>query len=216
MDYEQARFNMIEQQIRPADVLDPATLEALALVRRERFVAAAHRSLAFADLALPLPGGRHMLEPRVAARLLQAAAPRRGESVLVIGCGSGYLSALLAVHAESVRSLEINPELVLFGRENLCNAGVVNVTVEQADGLAGSAAHAPFDLIVAAGAVREIPLAWLDQLKPGGRLLAIVGQAPVMKVLRVTRIASGAFRTESVFETQVDALSDPSASRFAF
>lgn len=182
MDIEQARFNMIEQQLRPAEVLDPVTLEAMALVRRERFVAPAQQALAFADLALPLPGGRKMLTPTMAGRLLQAAAPKRGESVLLIGTGSGYLAALLAVHAASVRVLEADPVLVALARENLAHAGVANVTLEEADGLQGDAGHAPYDLILSSAALSEVPPAWLTQLKPGGRVLACVGEAPVLKV----------------------------------
>lgn len=191
MDIEQARFNMIEQQLRPAEVLDPATLEAMALVRRERFVAPAQQALAFADVALPLPGGRKMLTPTSAGRLLQAAAPRRGESVLLIGSGSGYLAALLAVHAASVRVVEGNPVLAALTRENLAHAGVANVSVTEADVLQGEAAHAPYDLIVATAAVREVPPAWLAQLKPAGRLLACVGEAPVLRVSLLSQDGRG-------------------------
>jgi protein-L-isoaspartate(D-aspartate) O-methyltransferase len=211
MDIEQARFYMIEQQLRPAEVLDPAALEAVSLVRRERFVAPAQQALAFADVALPLPGGRKMLTPIVAGRLLQAAAPKRGENVLLIGTGSGYLAALLAVHATSVRVVEADPVLVSLARANLAHAGVANVTVEEADGLQGDAAHGPYDLIVASGAVREVPAAWLTQLKPGGRLLACVGSAPVLSV----RLYTPAGGSRALFETSVDALRTPAAA-FAF
>lgn len=181
MDIEQARFNMIEQQLRPAEVLDPATLEAMALVRRERFVAPAQQALAFADLALPLPGGAKMLTPTMAGRLLQGAAPKRGESVLLIGAGSGYLAALLAVHAARVQVLEADPVLAALARENLTHAGVANVMLKETDGLQGDADHAPYDLILGCAVLRDVPQAWLAQLKPGGRVLACVGDAPVLE-----------------------------------
>lgn len=216
MDFELARFNMIEQQIRPADVNDPVTLEALALVRRERFVPAAQQALAFADLALPLPGGEHMLQPTIAARVLQAAAPRRGEAVLEIGSGSGYLSALLAVHAETVLSLEIDPQIAALAREHLALAGVANVEVREADGMAGDAGHAPYDLIVATAGVTEVPAAWLAQLKFGGRLFAFIGSAPVMTGYLITRIGDAEYSRRSVFDTRADALRAAPAAAFSF
>lgn len=216
MDIERARFNMIEQTIHPAVPIDPQTAETLRLVKRERFVPEALRSLAFADVALPLGGGEHMLKPEVIGRLLLAVSPQRGESVLLIGAGSGYLAALLAVHADSVHCMEIDPGLAATAEARLLRAGVSNVTVEEGNGLAGCAECAPYDLIVASGSVQSIPAAWLDQLKPGGRLFAFVGQAPVMRARLMQRLPAGGFRSKTVFETLVDPLRAQHAGAFVF
>lgn len=206
MDIEQARFNMIEQQIRPADVLDPATLETLSMVRRERFVSPVLQALAFAEIELPVGCGQHMLSPQVEAKVLQALNLRRGDSVLEIGCGSGYMAALLAMRTGQVHSLEIESVLVGLARENLQRAGVDNVVVVEADGSGGWAEAAPYDVIVASGAVPEIPQAWLDQLKIGGRLFAFVGKGPVMEGRVVTRVSGTDCRSLNVFETTVTPL----------
>jgi len=207
MNFEQARFNMIEQQIRPWNVIDPQVLESLALVKRERFVAAERSGLAFAEIKLPIGKGQNMLEPKVEARILQAIALKGTESVLEIGAGSGYMAALLAVHAEWVRTLEIDPDLARLAENNLENSGVSNVVVIEADGSEGWPERAPYDVIVASGAVESVPQAWLDQLKPGGRLFAFVGKAPVLAARLITRLADGGLRTETIFETEVPELS---------
>jgi len=206
MDTEVARFNMIEQQIRPGGVLTPAVLEALAVVRRERFVPPPQRALAFADVALPLGHGHSMLPPLLAARLVEALQPRRGERVLEIGSGSGYLAALLATCGAHVLSLEIEPELAEQARLNLAAAGIDNVRVEAADGATGWRDAAPFDAIVATGTVREIPAAWLEQLRVGGRLLACVGSARFAQVRRVTRQGENEYLTRPLFETALPPL----------
>ncbi len=216
MDIELARFNMVEQTIHPAVAINPQTADTLTLVKRERFVPEALRNLAFADVALPLGHGEHMLTPEVIGRLLLAVAPQRGEAVLLVGAGSGYLAALLAVHADSVHCLEIEPEIATLAEANLRRAGVSNVTVEEGNGLAGCAECAPYDLIVASGAVETIPAAWLDQLKPGGRLFAFVGKAPVMRARLMQRLPSGGFRSKTVFETLVDPLRAQHAGAFVF
>lgn len=215
MEMERAHFNMIEQAIRPVVTLDPQTIETLSLVRRDRFVPAAFQDLAWADVAVPLPVGQHMLAPNVVGRLLQAVRPQRGESVLLVGSGSGYLAALLAVHAESVFCLEIEPELVQFAIDSLEREGVSNAVVEQGDGLAGAPELAPFDLIVVTGAVETLPASWLDQLKPTGRLLAFVGSAPVMTA-KLIRHSAGAIDCRRLFETLVDPLREPHRSSFRF
>ncbi|HEY1391866.1 MAG TPA: protein-L-isoaspartate O-methyltransferase, partial [Methylibium sp.] len=176
MNIEQARFNMIEQQIRPWDVLDTSVLSLLAIVKREDFVPAAQRALAFMDLEVPLADGQVMLSPKVEARMLQELAPARHELVLEVGTGSGYMAALLAHKAQRVVSLEIRPKLAAFARQNLQRAAVLNVEVREADGAKGYAAEAPFDAIVLSGSVAEVPQALLNQLKIGGRLIAIVGE----------------------------------------
>lgn len=216
MDFERARFNMIEQTIRPAVSLDPQTIETLGLVRRERFIPASMRGLAYADIDLPLPGGHRMLKPEIIGRLLQAIAPQRGEAVLVIGSGGGYLPALLAVHADSVHCMEIDAEVAAMADANLLAAGVANVSVEEGDGIAGCAECAPYDLIVASGAVETVPQAWLAQLKPGGRLFAFVGNRQMTRAQLIRRLPQGGVETRELFETQVAQLRAPATSHFAF
>ncbi|MDP5238391.1 protein-L-isoaspartate O-methyltransferase [Uliginosibacterium sp. 31-16] len=213
MDIEQARFNMIEQQIRTCGVLEPGTLEALAAVRRERFVPPALQALAFADLALPIGKGQFMLEPKNEARVLQALQIRRGENVLEIGTGSGFMAALLAARGALVRSLEIEPTLATQARINLDRAGVDNVLVEDADGAAGEPECAPYDLILASGSVEHIPQVWLEQLKMGGRVFAFVGTGTVMKARMLTRVSNG-YRERDVFETVVPPLRLARATQF--
>ncbi|MBE0474385.1 protein-L-isoaspartate O-methyltransferase [Rhodoferax sp.] len=192
---EQARFNMIEQQIRPWNVSDPAVLGLLSSVKREDFVPLAQKSLAFVDMAIALPGGQSMLPPRVQARLLQDAAVQPTDKVLEIGTGSGYMTALLAHQAQRVISLEINPEIADMARANLQRAGIHNAEVRQADGSKGTPAEAPFDVIVLGGSVAEVPQALLSQLKIGGRLVAIVGEEPIMHAQVVTRSSETNFNS---------------------
>ena len=201
MNIEQARFNMIEQQIRPWDVLNPGVLELLAIVKREDFVPAAHKALAFVDTEVPLPHGRCMLAPKVEARVLQELAVHKHERVLEIGTGSGFMAALLAHKAQHVTTLEIDPELARFAAANLKRAGVTNVTVTEADGANGWPSDAPFDVIVLSGSVPEIPQSLLAQLKVGGRLAAIVGHEPVMRAVLVTRTADQGFTRTVLFDT---------------
>lgn len=209
MNFEQARFNMVEQQLRPGKVLDPGVLEVLFVVKREEFVPPAHRRLAFADTQIPLGGdaGACMLAPRVEAHALQALAMKKHENVLEVGTGSGYMAALLGVHADHVWSIEIDPQLAETARENLRRAGVTNVTVEVGNGLAGLPGHAPYDVIMVSGAVAVTPRVLLDQLKPGGRLFVIEGKAPAMEAVLYTRVGNE-FRRLAVFETVVAPLRD--------
>lgn len=206
MDFEQARFNMVEQQIRPWEVLDQDVLDALMLIKREQFVAPTQQALAFADVELPIGGGQSMLSPAIEAKVMQAVHLKSTDSVLEIGAGSGFMAALLATRAEWVRTLEIDPELARLAQENLARNEVDNVIVEQADGADGWPERAPYDVIVASGAVEAIPQAWLDQLKVGGRLFAFVGTAPVMRARLVTRTAEDAYSEDNLFETLVPAL----------
>ena len=206
MDFERARFNMIEQQIRPWNVLDQQILDLLGVVRREEFVPSALRAMAFADLELPLSvdgraTGEVMLPPRVEARLLQELQVRSTDTVLEIGAGSGYMAALLGRRAQQVDSLEIDAGLAAFARSNLARAGIRNVRVIEADGSVDHAALTPVDLIVLSGAVPEVPQSLLDRLNPGGRLAAIVGVQPVMKACILRRSAQGHLSTEILFET---------------
>ena len=201
MNTEQARFNMIEQQIRPWEVLDPSVLSLLSVVRREAYVPEAQRDLAFADVELPLGYGQSMLAPRVEARILQELAIKNTDKVLEIGTGSGYMAALLAAKAEFVYSVEIVPELVEFARANLKRAGVANVSVDLGDGAHGWPLYAPYDVIVLSGSTPVLPEAIQQQLRIGGRLVAIVGEAPAMQVKLVTRTGEDAYTAITVFET---------------
>jgi protein-L-isoaspartate(D-aspartate) O-methyltransferase len=201
MNLEQARFNMIEQQIRPWDVLDGGVLDLLALVKREDFLPPAHRALAFVDTEIPLPEGQCMLAPRVEARLLQALHVARHERVLEIGAGSGFMAALLAHKAQLVMTMEIRPTLAAMASANLRRAGISNARVIEGDGAMGLPAEAPFDVILLSGSVAAVPQALLDQLKPGGRLGAIVGEEPVMRAMLFTRSPAGGFTREELFDT---------------
>lgn len=216
MNVEHARFNMIEQQIRPWDVLDSSVLGLLAVVKREDFVPREHRSLAFMDLEVPLPEGQAMLAPKVEARLLQALGLGKHERVLEIGAGSGHMAALLAHKAQSVLSLEIRPALAELARSNLQRAAVLNAEVRCADGAQGVPGES-FDAIVLSGSVAVLPDALLASLRVGGRLVAVVGDAPVMRALLVTRRGPEAYDREEIFDTVAPRLvgfPEPSAFRF--
>lgn len=216
MNYELARHHMIQQQLRTSEVLAANVVELLYADRREEYVPAAYRALAFADIGIPLEQGAAMLTPKLEARLLQEARLQRSDRVLEVGAGSGHMAALLAEQAQQVWTLEIDPALAARARSNLSNDGVVNVTVECGDGLAGLPEHAPYDFILISGGVAEIPAALLSQLKVGGRLLAFVGAAPVMALRRVTRPAEAVYVTEDLLETAVPMLQSASAQQFSF
>jgi len=217
MNVEQARFNMIEQQIRTWEVLDQGVLSLLSVVKREDFVPAAYRSLAFVDTQVPLPNGQAMLEPKVEARLLQELAVQRHERVLEIGTGSGYMAALLAHKAQHVTTVEIDPELTRLASENLKRAWVMNARVIGADASNGLIVDGPFDVIVLSGSVAEVPRPLLGQLKPGGRLTAIVGQLPIMQAVLVTRGEEAGHSTVELFDTVAPRLVGfPEPSRFTF
>ncbi|MEX8498136.1 MAG: protein-L-isoaspartate O-methyltransferase [Leptothrix ochracea] len=218
MNVEQARFNMIEQQIRPWNVLEPSVLSLLLAIKREDFVPSACKELAFMDVEIPLPGDSTMLAPRVEARLLQELAPKRHEQVLEIGTGSGFMAALLGHRAQKVVSVEIRPELASIARDNLYRAGLSNVEVRTGDGLNDPAqAEAPWDALILSGSVPEVPPALLAQLKVGGRLVAVVGSEPVMQAVRITRVNQAEWRTEALFDTVIAPLEGaPSPSSFKF
>lgn len=201
MNTEQARFNMIEQQIRPWDVLDQGVLSLLAVVKREDFVPPAYKALAFVDTEVPLPHGQFMLAPKVEARLLQELDVRKHERVLEVGAGSGHMAALLGHKAQQVITLETIPELAETARANLQRAGVMNVSVRQADGSRGLPDEAPFDVILLSGSVAEVPPSLLAQLKVGGRLAAIVGQQPIMRATLFTRGSEHGFSSVELFDT---------------
>jgi len=223
--FDLARFNMIEQQIRPWEVLDARVLELLGQVRREDFVPQAHRALAFADMELPLThpavDGQAMLAPRVEARLLQDLAIKSTDKVLEVGAGSGHMAALLAGLAQQVVSLEIDEALARTARQNLQRAGIANASVRVADATAQSFAacrsEAPWDVIVLSGSVAEVPSDLLALLAPGGRLAAIVGQEPMMRATLITRTGNATYATAQPWDTVAPRLRHfPEPSRFRF
>jgi protein-L-isoaspartate(D-aspartate) O-methyltransferase len=219
MDVEQARFNMIEQQIRTWQVLDQDVLSVLSVVKREDFVPPERRSLAFVDTEVPLPGGQAMLSPKVEARMLQELALQKHERVLEVGAGSGHMAALLAQRARHVVSLEIDPALARFAAANLRRAWIENVDVIEADGAADRLPdEGPFDAIVLSGSVAALPPALLARLKPGGRVVAIVGGPPVMQAVLATRGPEGPGHARvELFDTLAPRLvgfAEPSAFRF--
>ena len=199
MNLEQARFNMVEQQIRTWEVLDPQVLDLLFRVKREDFVPAEHRALAFADLEIPLGHGESMLQPKVEARIVQELALNASENVYEVGTGSGYLTALLASRARHVTSAELHPDLQQRAAANLRAAGIRNVTLLQGDSARGPLADSAFDVIVLGGSTPILPQAFLDRLAPGGRLFAVVGDAPVMKAVLVRQAVPGAFQHAELF-----------------
>jgi protein-L-isoaspartate(D-aspartate) O-methyltransferase len=222
IDLEKARYNMVEQQVRPWDVLDQSVLDLMMTVRREDFVPPQHRGLAFMDLEIPLDidgysSGEAMFAPRVEARLLQELALKPHDHVLEIGTGSGFMAALVAHKARHVLTVEVDERLARFGAGNLARAGVRNATVERGDGARGWVARAPFDVIIVSGSLPVLPAELPAQLKHGGRLAAIVGDAPAMTAQIVTRVADNAFETLKLFETCVKPLRNawcPSSFRF--
>ena len=217
MNIEQARFNMIEQQIRPWDVLDAHVLHLLSVVKREDFLPLAHKALAFVDMEVPLTGGEVMLAPRVEARLLQDLGVQKHEKVLEIGTGSGYMAALLAHRAQRVITLEINPDLARMARASLQAAGVHNAEVRHLDGSRGVPVEGPFDVILLSGSLAEVPQSLLMHLKAGGRLGAIIGDEPIMRATFVTRVGEAQFRTVQPWDTVAPRLQNfPEPSRFSF
>lgn len=201
MDLEQARMNMVEQQIRPWEVLDQDVLDLLYVVPREEFVPQRHRALAFSDLRIPLGEGESMWEPKLEARALQELDVHKTDRVLEVGTGSGYLTALLAHRAAHVCSVELKPTLAAFGRANLERHGADNVSLEEGDAARGWARHAPYHVIVLTGSTAVLPRSLLEQLEVGGRLFAVVGEPPVMTARLVTCTAPQAYHTVELFET---------------
>lgn len=209
MDMNQARFNMIEQQIRPWEVLDAQVLELLSVVRREDFVPLAHRALAFVDMEIPLgkAANQVMLAPRVQARMLQDLEVKKTDKVLDIGTGTGFMAALLAHQAAEVLSLEIDAPLATQAQTNLSHAGVTNVVVHTADGSQGAATQGPFDVIVLNGSVAQVPAALLQQLTLRGRLIAIVGDEPMMRATLITRTSESSWTTTEPWDCHAPRLS---------
>jgi protein-L-isoaspartate(D-aspartate) O-methyltransferase len=217
LDFERARFNMVEQQIRPWEVLDQQVLDLLFKVRREEFVPEHYRALAFADLEVPLGHGEKMLAPKIEARLLQELALGTEDRILEVGTGSGYMTALLASLGGHVYSVDIVPEFVAAAADRLKAHGINNVTLEPGDAARGWDKHGPYDAIVLTGSVPVLPAAFRESLKPGGRLIAVVGEPPVMEAQLITCVAPGAFQTAGLFETCITPLRNAlQPERFVF
>ena len=219
-DIEQTRFNMIEQQIRPWDVLDQNILQALFAVRRERFVPPGLQALAFSDVELPITLNAHdtretMLAPRVEARLAQELLLKPNDCVLEVGTGSGYQAALLAHLAQQVTSIEIDSRIAAFGEQNLQRNQVSNVKVEIGAGHAGWGT-AEYDAILLTGSTPAVPDALKYQLCIGGRMVVVVGQGPVMTAYRITRTSAASFDTVGLFDTVIKPLRGTAVSTFKF
>lgn len=223
LNIENARSKMIEQQIRPWNVLDPNVLDLLTRVQREAFIPKSHRHLAFVDMEVPLPEHQVMLAPKVEARLLQELSLTPTDKALEIGTGSGFMAALIARLAASVLTVEKAPALAEFAQTNLNNANITNVEIVQANGLIENPrwAHVGFDAIAISGAVEKIPDHLIGLLNPGGRLVAITGQAPVMQAVLIERVGDApvnqGVRSTVLFETLTRLLDDaPKISHFKF
>ena len=221
MDYEQARFNMVEQQIRTWEVLDQDVLDLLFQVKREDFIPVAYRAIAFTDMEIPLGEGQLMMTPKMEARILQELAPRTTDRVLEIGTGSGYLTALLASRAAVVTSVEFFEAFSRTAAGNLARANIANVNLKVGDGAQTPAAFAgpdeKFDVIVLTGSVPILPQAYLDALAENGRLFVIIGDAPAMKATLITRASNKSFNHVDLFETVVAPLINAKQpSRFDF
>jgi protein-L-isoaspartate(D-aspartate) O-methyltransferase len=213
----QSRFNMIEQQIRPWDVLDGAVLALLAKIPREDFVPKQYVGLAFADLEIPLGDGQLMLSPKMEGRILQSLEIKKTDKVLEIGTGSGYLTALLAMQAKHVYSVELNAKISKQAAKNIAAQGIENVSLTVADGVHGLAANAPYDVIVFAGSTPLLNTQVERQLTVGGRMFVVVGDAPAMEATLITRISADNFKTDVLFETCLPAIVNaPQAEKFAF
>ncbi|MEE9321705.1 MAG: protein-L-isoaspartate O-methyltransferase [Granulosicoccus sp.] len=218
MDFQAARNNMIEQQVRPWDVLDQRVLDVLALVPREEFVDASQRGIAYSDFPLPIGHGQHLLKPILDGRLLQALLLKVTDSVLEIGTGSGYLTACMARLAGHCESLEIIPELAEAARIQLTSQGIANITLHNQDAATDWDMRDAYDAIAFSGAVESVPDNYHRRLKPGGRLFAVIGSPknPTMEAVLITRVHDEEWSTESLFETRVDALVNFSSDKPEF
>ena len=214
---EVARFNMIEQQIRTWEVLDPVVLALLNEIPREHFVPAEYQGLAFADIEIPIGAGQTMLSPKLEGRILQALSVQKTHHLLHIGTGSGYVTALLASLAKHVTSVEINADLSAKAAQNLAKHTIQNVTLLVADGALGLPNQAPFDLIVYTGSCPIEPIGVRNQLAIGGALFIVLGTGPAMQAILIQRLSDAAFKQDVLFETYVpELINAPQASTFEF
>ena len=206
MNFEQARFNMVEQQIRPWEVLDGRVLELLESIQREDFVPVRYRKLAFADIDIPLECGQVMMRPKIEARLLQALDIQPDETVLEIGTGSGFVTACLAAMAKRVVSVEIHEELHREAAVKLADKGAANVELFTGDAMDGWQPEQAHDIVVVTGSVVDVPEQFLGWVNPGGRMFVVRGRSPAMEALLMTRLSVTEWTVESLFETDLTAL----------
>lgn len=217
LDVERARFNMVEQQIRPWEVLDQRVLDLLLRVRREEYVPPQYRALAFADMEIPLGHGETMLAPKIEARMLQELALTPEDRILEVGTGSGYMTALLASLGRHVYSVDIVPEFTRTAGVKLHAGGLANVTLETGDAARGWDRDAPYDAVVVTGSLPVLPDAFPGCLRPGGRLIVVVGEPPVMEAQLITCVGAGAYSTTGLFETCIAPLKNAvQPERFVF
>lgn len=217
MNIEQARVNMVENQVRPWEVLDGRVLDVIARVRREDFVAAEHRRLAFADLCLPLGHGEVMMKPVVEGRVLQALELLPTDHVLEIGTGSGFLSACLATLSAQLTSVDIHADFTAAASTRLQAAGITNACLVTGEAVHEWQPEGLFDALVVTGAVAEIPPRWLTWLKPGARAVVVRGQSPVQHATLLTHEGAGRYREETLFETDLPYLTHAEPlQRFVF
>ena len=216
MHFDTLRQTMIDTQIRTWDVFDPEVLRVLQELRREQFVPAHLQELAFADFEVPLGHGERMWTPKMEARALQELEIQPHDHILEIGTGSGYFTALLARMGASVHTIDDRDDFVRAAEGRLQMLGISNVQFHAADGSAGLPGASPFDVIVLTGALLELPKAFLEQLKPGGRLLAILGQSPLTQVRRYQRALDGTLRSLDLFETDIPPLRHAVSKKFQF
>lgn len=211
MNFDQARFNMVEQQIRPWDVLDFDVLDALSEVPREYFVDQSQQAYAYADKTLPLPNGGSMLEPKIVARLIQGLALKADDKVLEVGTGSGYAAALLSKLSANVVTVDVDEQQQQRAKAVLDKLGFNKIIYQVGDGLAGVSGQSPFDAVYIGGAVPEVPEALKNQLSNGGRMVVVVGEAPVQRALLITRNGDS-FSEEVLFDTYIPGLKTPTLS----
>ena len=213
MNFEQARQNMVENQVRPWDVLDARVLDALAQVRREDFVSPEHRRLAFADASLPIGHGQVMMKPVLEGRVLQALNLQPDDRVLEIGTGSGFLTACMARLAAHVTSIDVHADFSAAAQSRLAAAGIVNATLVTGDAIGGWQPQESFAAIVVTGAVWQVPQRFLGWLKPGGRLLAVRGESPAQQAVLLTPLGAGGFREDYLLETALPYLAGAAPPR---
>ncbi len=213
MNVEQARFNMVEQQIRPWDVLDFKVLDLLQLTPREAFVPKAYEELAFADMEIPLDHGEVMLAPKMVARMMQAANVHDSDTVFEVGAGTGYGTALLAKAARKVDSVDIHPDFIESAEQNLAAQGIDNVSLDVRDAAQGIGNDKLYDVIILTGSLPTLPESFQQSLQRGGRLVVVVGNAPVMEALLITRTGDNEWTQETLFETQIPPLQHATATK---
>jgi protein-L-isoaspartate(D-aspartate) O-methyltransferase len=214
---ELARFNMVEQQVRPWDVLDPQILELMESMPREAFVPQAYQNVAYADIDIPIGHDEVMLAPKYVGRMLQALNLHETDVALEVGCGTGYVTALLAQTCREVYSVDIQQDFIDTTAKNLAAMDLNNITLECGDAARGWDAHAPYDVIFISGSAPELPDAFQKSLNRGGRLVAIVGDTPVMEAVLITRTGVNEWSQETLFETDIKALENAAKpQRFVF